>query len=180
MAKRKLTQEEWLDVDARVSAGESLRVVADSYGISHGTIAARLKKSAPARIELVATKLAEARTEKLKLPPAMQLKAEALAESLMITNALMLRSAKLAAGTAFRMSELANFKAQEIDAASIDPEDVRMVNALTETANKAAYQPMELLKANRELVNKQEDDKDTIGLTTGQRKLLDKLLDDDH
>ena len=55
-----------------------------------------------------------------------------------------------------------------------------MVNALTETANKAAYQPMELLKANRDLVNKQEDDKDTIGLTTGQRKLLDKLLDDEH
>ena len=105
MAKRKLTQEEWLDVDSRIAAGESARQIAAFYGIAHGTIGARMKKVGPARIEIVATKLAEARTEKLKLPPAMQLKAEALAESLMITNALMLRSAKLAAGTAFRMSE---------------------------------------------------------------------------
>jgi LacI family transcriptional regulator len=77
---------------------------------------------------------------------------QALADALQEISYMTAQSAQLAAQTAFRMSRIANIQANKLNDEAPDIETTKLIHGLTETSNKAAYQPLELLKVNKDMM----------------------------
>lgn len=163
MATRKrLTQAEWATLEKRIMAGESGRALAREYNIGEATIRSRLGQVKKIKIEDAAMKLVEARQAIESLPPTLRPQVNALADTLQQISEMAARSAELAARTAYRMSHIANVQASKLDEENPDVETARMVAGFTDTANKAAYQPLELMKANKAMMENAQDEDDPI------------------
>jgi transposase len=157
MPKPKITPSQWLEIDALLQKGESARDVAKRYGVSDTAIRKHFGPIKKDRVERTAKKIFEARVAKSELPAVLQVKAESLADKLEILSRVMAQSAELSSKTALRMAALANAQAQMIDDSEPSAEAVRAIHALTDTSNKAAYQGLELLKANKDMMTKAEE-----------------------
>lgn len=162
MAIKKLTPQEWIELERRAFAGESNRALAKSFGIGEATIRDRLGQVKRIQVHDAAVKVVEARQAVESLPVSMRAQVNPLADVLQSISHMAAQSAELAAKTAFRMSHIANLQASKVDEQSPDPDLLRMVHGLTETANKAAYQPLELLKANKDIMGDAESADDPI------------------
>lgn len=152
MAKPKIASIQWLEIDALLQKGESTNSVAAKYGITEGAIRKHFGPIKKDKVERTAAKIFEARVAKNGLPAVLQVKAESLADKLEILSRVMAQSAELSSKTALRMAALANAQAQLIDDSEPDAESIRAIHALTDTSNKAAYQGLELLKANKDMM----------------------------
>lgn len=133
-------------------AGEGGRALAREYGIGEGTIRSRFGQVKKVKINEAAVKLVEARRAIDALPPMLRPQANALADTMQQISEMVAQSAELAARTAYRMSHIANVQAAKLDDERPDLDTARLVAGFTETANKAAYQPLELMKANKEIM----------------------------
>lgn len=133
-------------------AGESGRALAREYGIGEGTIRSRFGQVKKIKVSEAAVKLVEARQAIEALPPMLRPQVNALADTLQQISEMAARSAELSARTAYKMSHIANVQASMLDVENPDIETARLVAGFTETANKAAYQPLELMKANKEIM----------------------------
>lgn len=167
MAIKKLTPQEWIELEKRALAGESNRSLAKAYGIGEATIRDRLGQVKQIKVHDAAVKVVEARKAIESLPPAMRVQVNPLADVLQSISNMAAQSAELAAKTSYRMSHIANLQASKVDEQNPDPELLRMVHGLTETANKAAYQPLELLKANKDMLG-EAGKSDAIESTKGR------------
>lgn len=149
MAKSKLTPDQWMEIDTRLQAGEIGMNIAKEYGITEGAIRHHFGPLKKNKVEAVAAKIVEARRARDELPPMLQIKADSLADRMHAMSLVMAQSAELSAKTAMRLASLANLQAQKLDDAEPDANTVRAVHALTDTSNKASWQPLELLKASK-------------------------------
>lgn len=97
-----------------------------------------------------------------KFPISLHARAFSMAESLLELRRTLLQSSELGAKTSLKLQSMANIQASTLDDASPSPDTLRMIHGLTETANKAAYQPLELLKANKDSIAESIKDSDPI------------------
>jgi hypothetical protein len=157
MAKARITPAQWVEIDQKLQAGNTASSLAREYGVTEGAIRKHFGPIKKDRVERTAAKIFESRIAKSELPPVLQIKAESLADKLEILSKVMAQSAELSSKTALRMAALANAQAQLVDDQDPDADIVRAVHALTDTSNKAAYQGLELLKANKDRVGSGDD-----------------------
>jgi len=147
MAYKRLTEKEWTELTIRAQAGESMRSLGREYGISEGSVRKRLGSVQTHRVERAAKSIVAMRTELETLPPLLQLQAYSVADALTEISKSMTYAALAGAKTSEKLTAIANNHAMLLDEHEPDPDKLRMIHGLTETANKAAYQPVELLKA---------------------------------
>lgn len=144
---KRLSPQDWVELEKAAYAGESNSELARKYGITEGAIRKRLGSVANVKVERAAKKIVEMRDELELLPPALQIRAYCIADALTEISKAMTMSAELGAKTAHRLTAIANLHASKLDDSAPDADKLRMIHGLTETANKAAYQPVELIKA---------------------------------
>lgn len=156
MAYKKLTKEEWDSVEKLLSQGETVAKVARDFGVSYNTIKNHTSSFTSPKVIEAAQAVADSRiaTEKAalalsKLTPSQKPQAISIAETLSAIKTRMAQSSELAAGTNNIIHQIVNIKASKLDEQDPDLEEIRTIHGLLETANKAAYQPLELLKANK-------------------------------
>lgn len=160
--QKRLTQAEWATLEKRLMAGESARSLAREYGNTEAAIRHRFGQVKKIKVEDAAMKLVEARQAIESIPPTLRPQVNALADTLQQISEMAARSAELAARTAYRMSHIANVQASKLDEENPDVETARMVAGFTDTANKAAYQPLELMKANKSVMENAQAEDDPI------------------
>ena len=163
-----------MTIAAAAHEGKSIRSIADEYGVDEGTIRKRLGSVKTIKIEAAATAINAARDALEVLPPALQCRAVALADVWQEISRSMAQSAELKAKTDFRLASIANLHASQLDDEAPDPEKIKLIHALTETGNKAAWLPMELLKANKDQLGRNSDAQPVT--TIDPTKLSDEAL----
>ncbi len=171
MAYKRLSPDEWIAAKLEVHRGDSIRSVAPKYGISEAALRRRINSDLGPNVVDVAQKLA-AKKETARvadkalaaLPVALRARAFSLSESLLEMSNTVLLGAELASKTALKLQRMANFQASLVDEEEPDSDRLRMVHGLIETANKAAQQPLELIKANRDLMQTEPEDEVKTGL----------------
>ena len=163
----KLTDAQWDEVERRLLSGETARALGREFGVSEGAIrkkfGAHQKVSAQsAQVRTVAEKLAEANTALAALPPAQRPVAISLAEKLRNISASLASAAELGARTGHRLHALANSEVAKVDDA--DPlksiEALKSVGVLTKLANESLAPALNLIAANKDTVQKLNDDGD--------------------
>lgn len=176
----KLLQKAWDEIELKYFEGRSALSLANEYGVSEGAVRKRLKGKKQDRVEDAATKVVQARMAVAALPEALRVQVDELADTRMRITESMCRSSELAAKTAHRLTHIANLQASKLDEEKIDTESVKLVHGLMETANKAAYQPIELLKASKGTEQPPEAPPPTIDVTklssATRRELLESRV----
>ncbi len=157
----KLTPEQWLDVDRRLAAGEGVRKIAADVGVSPAQISRRGVSHQSQQVRDVAQQIAKAQTALAELPPAQQYNAMSLAEKLRNISSSLASAAELGSKTAHRLQALANSEVDKVDDASPleSLESLKSVGVLTKLANDSASIALNLLAANKDRVQKAEDEK---------------------
>ena len=153
----KLDQKTWDEIEIALLGGQSANSLAKQYGITEGAIRYRFKHKKAALVEHAVVKVVEARQAVAALPESLRVQVDTLAETRLQIIEMTARSAELAAKTAYRMTHIANLQSAKLDEENPDKETARMVHGLMETANKAAMQPLELLKASKGVESPKDD-----------------------
>ncbi len=173
---KRLTPQQWLELSQEATTGVSGSDLARKYGISESAVRKRLGSISTIKVDRAAKKIVEMRQELDLLPPALQIRAYSIADSLTEISKAMTMSAELGAITAHRLTSIANLHASNLDDSSPDPDKLRMIHGLTETANKAAYQPVELIKAIKGSVIDKPEEVKTIDTTKISSEALHEVL----
>lgn len=162
----KLTPAQWAEVEKRLLAGESPRSLGPAYGLAESAIRKRFgahkKISAQsAQVRTVAEKLAEANIALEALPPAQRPVAIDLSDQLRRISVSLASAAEHGAATAYRLNALANSEVAKVDdAAPLSEESIaalKGVGVLTKLANDSAHVALNLLVANKERIQKLDD-----------------------
>lgn len=148
----KLSNDEWKAIETLVSAGESIRAVARRYGVAESSIRSRGVSAHSAQVRDAAHRLAAAQTALSELPVAHQALALALADELRTVSRNLAVAARLGSATAQTLALQANERAQAL----VDVDDLRMVSALTRTANEAAVVGLQMLRNNQDQMRDDE------------------------
>lgn len=158
----KLTENEWIEALKRIEAGESIRSVAASYGVSPTAIQKRVSAQSAQQEEIkaLANQLVTAENKIKDLPITLQVSVHSLANDLRAISMHLAGAGRFGAATAHRLSGIANAKVLEIDdAAPLSAESMealRGVAVLTKMANESSEIGVNLLKANKEMLTDQE------------------------
>ena len=154
-----LTDDQWVDIARRQMAGESVRALSREHGVSEASIRGYLARRGQGKnVREVAAMIVETETALNALPPVAQAAAVSLAGKLRSISEALACGAEMGARTFHRLAALANVQVAKVDDA--DPmgkesiESLKAAGALTELANKAAIPAINLLAANRDTVNR--------------------------
>ena len=147
MSYKRLTQKEWTELEHAAYSGTSNSELARRFGISEGAVRKRIGSRKAIKVERAAAKIVEMRHELDLLPPELQIRAFCVADALTNISRNLTLSAELVSKTSHRLAAMAEHHASTIDNAKPNPDTLRLVHGLIETSNKAATQPIELLKA---------------------------------
>ena len=152
----KLTEKQWKDVHQRLLDGESANSIAKRYNVSRQAI---LKKAKPAVVDIqtVANQLATAKINLKKLPEVAQVTACNLADDLVSMSMLVGGGAKNGAMTFYRLSGIANKKAQRLDDNEPNEEELLTIARLTKVGNDAAAPALNLMAANKDKMKQAEE-----------------------
>lgn len=157
----KLTPAQWVEVERRFLAGETARSLGREFGVSEAAIrkkfgAHQSVSAQSSQVRTVAEKLAEANTALEALPVAQRGIAIDLAEKLRSISGSLASAAELGAKTAHRLQYLANSEVGKVDDAQplASAESLKGVMVLTELANKSAHIAINLLAANKDAVQR--------------------------
>jgi hypothetical protein len=158
----KLTEKQWLQVERRQLAGESMRKLADEYGVSEAAIRKRVSTQSK-QIKIVANQIIETEQALANLPLSAQLCAVSLADQLRSISMHLGHAANYGAMTAHKLSGLANAKAKLLDeSVDVDSDEglakLRGIAALTRLSNDSAQIGVDLLKANKEAIDSMNRD----------------------
>lgn len=163
----KLTDAQWAKVEQRIKDGESVRSVAADIGIAESAL--RKRFSALKEIKTVANQLVAAERALESLPLSARISARTLADQLHSTIRHMSNAANKGAAISSRLADIAEKHVSFVETASYDNdveqmiEGAKVVNALMRTANDSGGMAMELIKTNKESLQKlnapQEDPK---------------------
>lgn len=151
--KSKLTDKQWAEVEKRVLLGESLRIVAKSYGVTEFALRNHGITSLVKRDKLVANQLVTAEENLRALPIESQLLTLDLAASLRSISKHLAAAANNGAATAHRLSNYAHSYTEMIDdnaPLAVNEEALKAVEKFQDIANKAAQLGVSLLAANKE------------------------------
>ena len=160
----KLTEPMRVEIGRRIAAGESTRALAREYRIAESTLRGNFSAQAPA-IRNVATALANAEVDLLRLPIAAQQSARSLADQLKSIQLGYGETADRATKTALKMAKLAGRIADEIPEDSVGPDalaSAAVVGELSRVVNHALTPASNLIAANK-------------GTTTNDKTLEDLL-----
>lgn len=164
-----LTPEQWAQIERRIVVNdESVNAIAKEIGVNESTIRRKIRPSSFNRAQNNLQILAEAKvkadmeskriSEQIAcLPYHKREIVDELSRRLANVSQNLMSAAEYGSATALRLNALANIQIQKIDESAPDQDIVRMVHGFTETANKAAYQGLELLKANKDRVGTGDD-----------------------
>ena len=151
----KLTEKQWIDVEKRHIAGESMRALAKEYGVSEAAIRKRVSAQC-AQIKQVANKLVEVEQELQAMPMLAQIQARNLADDLKAISSHLASSAKYGAINSHRLNYIANLQIEKIDES--DPmstaQYIQAAAVLTDGANESSKVGIGLIKANQDAVNR--------------------------
>jgi hypothetical protein len=190
--KSALTPEQWIEIERRhLIDGESINSLAKAFKVDESTIRKKInpnkserdKSPKPLR-ELAQEKVEADRTVKVisdqiaALPVARQRIVTDLAQRLMNISGHLASAAEYGAATAHRLSGIAHMKVTEIDDSAPLAENIltlKDISILTKMANESSEIGMNLLRANKEAVerlNEPESDRETL-----LREIAERLPD---
>jgi transposase-like protein len=154
----KLSPEQRAEVVRRLAEGEGVRALAREFGVDPSVISRLGVAQQTQQVRVVAQQVAAAQTALAALPVAQQYTALTLADKLRNISCSLASAAELGAATAHRLSALANTEVAKIDDASVLSDAsmgaMRGVAALTKLANDSSSIALNLLAANKEAINK--------------------------
>lgn len=152
----KLTDAQWEKIGKRLLAGESASSLAREYGVSKAAISQRFSERSKT-IKDVANQIVATESALSKLNVSEQLAARSLADDLKAISEHLAGAARYGAATAHRLSGIAHSKVNEIDDTAPLGDDslesLKGIAALTRIANAASEIPLNLLKANKDIID---------------------------
>lgn len=150
----KLTDKQWTIVEKRLIDGESARALGREFGISDAAIRKRFG-SQHKDIKRVANQMVEAEIAFKSLPISSQVLAKNLSDKLISISEHLAGAAEYGAMTAHRLAGIANDQVSLIDDAEPEKsvESLKRINALTKMANESSEIGINLLRANKEMVD---------------------------
>lgn len=175
--KSKLTEKQWEELKTKHLHGATIRSLSREYGLSAGTISERISEQNK-KIKTVANQIVKAEQAFESLPISERIKVRSLADTLKATSRALAGAAECGAETAHRLTKLASKQTEMLNEEVPDIEQLKVVAALTKTANEAAVIPLGLVKANSGMVADANDGIEipTIDEFEGiSRKLLDEI-----
>jgi len=152
----KLTDAQWSEIQRRLLAGEKQAALAREFGISKAALGERVSKRTET-IRSVANDLARAEISLHKLPVSEQFMAVTLAEELKAISGHLAGAARFSAATSHRLAGIANARVQEVDDVNLTDESeltLKSLAVLQRMANDASVIPLNLLAANKALVER--------------------------
>lgn len=152
----KLTDAQWEQIGKRLLAGESAASLAREFKVSTGLISQRFSKRTQA-VKSTADKIVEAERALSFLNVSEQIAARNLADDLKAISEHLAGAARYGAATAHRLSGIAHGKVAEIDDAAPlgeNIESLKNVAVLTRMANEASEIGVNLLKANKDEIDR--------------------------
>lgn len=162
--KSKLTEAQWAEIESRMLNGESRTSLGKEFGIAESSIREKFKGQTDT-IKVVANKMADAALALRSLPIPAQITANSLARKLIDISENLASAAMHGSATAHRLNALANSEVSKVDDA--DPlksiKQLRNVGVLTKLANESASIGINLLAANKALVERQNAPLDEQG-----------------
>lgn len=165
--KSRLTDEQWQDIERRILEGESTRSVAKEYNITEGAVRSKISTQIK-DVKTAANQILKTKQLLNALPISTQIKANNLADKLMMISNHLASAAEYGAMTAHKLAGMANAQAEMIDDSNpfATVENMKAVNALTSMANEAGKTAISLLNTNKEQVIQlaQPDEKEAMTL----------------
>lgn len=156
----KFTPDELAQIDELIDVGEPLANIAKRFNCSASFVYQRTRGYDRTQIQNIAADFVRAERVVLSLTPDQQRRAWNLVQHMREISTNLMNAAVSQSATAYRLSAIANAEAQKIDDA--DPESsvetIKMVSALTKTANESASIPLALINANREAIKESAKD----------------------
>ena len=150
----KLTENQWVTIEARLAAGELAGALAKEYKIDRSNITRRLSQGVR-NIKEVANQLVAADVALKSLNLSQQIAAINLADELKAISGHLASAGKYGAMTANKLSAMANAQSEKIN--TDDPmssaDVLNGIGGLTKMANSASEIAINLLRANREFVD---------------------------
>lgn len=154
--KSALTDKQWAQIEKRLLEGEKAAQLAEEFGINRSQITRKFSAQI-ATVKSVANQIVAAEQALHSLPVAQQITAISLADQLRAISGHLAGAANYGAATAHRLAGIANAKVALIDDAAPlsekSREELKGIAALTRLSNEAAHIPLNLLKANKEVVD---------------------------
>lgn len=144
----KLTDAQKADIKRRLGSGETQRSLAKEFGVSLGTICKLFDgRSETIKTLAVAVARVESQVELLNIDEQVIVRDMANQHKALILDYT--RGAALGLKTSNRLRELADLKTSNLSAETVETEGLRLVAALTDTANRASAMATTALTANK-------------------------------
>lgn len=159
--KSPLNPTQWADIEQRLIKGEAGCALAKEYGITYNAIKKRFGAQTK-QIKAVANQILETERNFKALPVGAQISAVNLADLLRSISGHLGHAANYGAMTAHRISGIANAQADKIDDANPIGDEASLatlkgISALTALANNSAEIGLNLLKANKEAIDRMNE-----------------------
>jgi len=153
-----LSPKQWADIERRLFDGEMAKDLSKEFGVSYNAIKKRFGSNVN-QVKIVAAQIVATESAIKALPVSSQIQAVNLAVKLKSISEHLAGAAEFGAMTAHRLSGLAHNEVQKID--DVDPlqslEAMKGVSALTRLANDSAEIGLNLLKANKESIDRMNE-----------------------
>lgn len=154
----KLTEKQWQQIEKRLLAGEKPADLAREFKVNRSAITRRFAQQHK-NAKALASQIVSTEASLRSLPVAQQLNVLNLADQLRSVSSHLASAANYGAMTAHRMAGLANTKAAAIDEETLLMSDegmdtLKQISALTKIGNDSAEIGLNLLKANKEAVDR--------------------------
>lgn len=173
--KSSLTDKQWEQIGKRLLSGESTSALAREYGVSKSTISGRFSERTE-RVKATAGLLVKAEVAFGSLGISEQISARSLADELKSISGHLASAANYGAATAHRLSGIAHSKVAEIDDAAPLTEDslesLKGIAVLTRMANASSEIGVNLLRANKEAIDKINNPEETAEYTKIVREIV--------
>lgn len=152
----KLTQRQWDQIEQRLLNNEKAADLAKEFGVDRAALTRRFSQPHK-EVKAVANQMLATEQALRSLPVAQQLNAIALADQLRAISGHLAGAANFGAATAHRLAGIANGRVAQIDDAGPLDEagitELRGIAVLTKMANEASEIGVNLLRANKEVVD---------------------------
>ena len=163
----KLGDRQRAEIGRRLANGEKATDLAKEFKVSKGLVSQLFSKQVPT-IQKLATDLATVEHAIAERPVSEQASIRSLADQMKGMQADYLKGASTGLKTASILHDLAHKRASGLDHASADTEDLRVIAASLDTANKASSMGTSLLNANKDAAK--ETGQATLGSLLGVSK----------
>jgi len=154
MAKKRVSKATWDKIKAKIDSGQSIRSIAREFGLADTSIRTHFGLQVK-KVKEVANQIVAAEIALSNLPENLQLQACRLADDLRSISKHIGSGSKFGAMTYHRLSGIANQQVDKINEADIEGsiQHLQNVAVITRTANEAARIPIDLLNANKKIID---------------------------